>query len=114
MENQITFLKKIYNAVCCLNKKGVDCDTAVHVKICEPLVGIENSTYEACYAPSGAPMRVEIIRNEDGTFNRYVGHLLDGTGQLDPLPATDITSCESPSCIPLNNSGLVTNINLFN
>lgn len=108
--------QRILDALCCIASRleaiiplaGGSCDDPIHTTSCDmPIVGIENSTFEACFGPSGAPMRVEIIRSEDGTFDRYVGHLLDGSGPVDPLSASDITTCpkdpeyiDIPLCLP--------------
>lgn len=65
--------------------------------IIPPIINqIETTSYKAYYqSDCSKPMLVELIRNEDGTFDRYVAHLMDGTGTvIDPLLATDIGDCE--------------------
>ena len=70
---------------------------------------IENTTFKAYFkGDCNIPMNVEIIRAEDGTFIKYVGHMMDETGNvIDPLPAPSIGDCIAPAetferCFPFS------------
>lgn len=68
-------------------------------------VQIEVGGFGGCY--SGVNAHIEIVRNEDGTFNRYVAHLKDGSGTIvDPALPTQISEC------PANTIAGTTNVNI--
>ena len=61
---------------------------------------VEKSGFMACATgglvgvPDGTRMFVEVISNEDGTFDRYVGHpLLAGGSMVDPLTSANFEAC---------------------
>lgn len=103
MENQISLLRQIYNSLCCLNKKGVDCDSAVHVKLCEtPIMEIESATLQGCWeeVATGVKVSIEIIRNEDGTFNKYEIHKA-GTTPIQVTTLANYIPCPERTSPPL-------------
>lgn len=56
------------------------------------LVGIENTGFDACH--DGTPAFIEVVRNDDGTFNQYIAHYKDGSGTvIDNADPTDIFNC---------------------
>jgi hypothetical protein len=82
--SNVTFPSPLERVVIVQDKPFVICS--------ENPIQIEVGGYEACY--SGVEAHIEIIRNEDDSFNRYVAHLKDGTGTIiDPATATLISNC---------------------
>lgn len=84
---------------CAPTALGSSCDNPMKVEICGatlPPMEIELGGYDACY--NGTPAHIEIIRNEDGTFVKYVAHLADGSGTIvDNAVASNISRCpETP------------------
>ena len=62
--------------------------------------GIETAGFHACAlglgaqgVPDGQRVAIEIVRNEDGTFNRYIAHPLNGVAAIDPVTEANFEAC---------------------
>lgn len=68
-----------------------------------PVMEIENATLQGCWqdANTGEKVSIEIIRNEDGSFNSYEIHSAGGS----PITATDLADyepCDDVELISIN------------
>ena len=72
METQITISQKIYDALCCLANQ----------------VTTETAVLQGCWqeVSTGDKVSIEVVRNEDGTFNTYEIHKAGGA----PFPVASL------------------------